>query len=59
MILMMCFELTRLFCLNEWIKKNGTDQTTQDWGGSEDSIYTFEPKVIALFGGYRGESEED
>ena len=30
-------------------EKNGTDQTTQDWG-SEDSIYTFEPKVIALFG---------
>ena len=46
---MMCFELTRLFCLNEWMKR--MEQIKQPRiGGSEDSIYTFEPKVIALFG---------
>ncbi len=38
----------------EWNRSNNPGL-----GGSEDSIYTFEPKVIALFGGYRGESEED
>ena len=57
MILMMCFELTRLFCLNEWIKE--WNRSNNPGLGAAKTIYTFEPKVIALFGIQRGESEED